>query len=233
MKLSKERLKLLIKEELSEAIAASMGDAGTRARAISIKDEWDNLGVNSERDSGAKDFLRSLWDNTGSNWAKNMGFTTGGRGDPAAEPWSAATISTAVDDDRVKSVRHSDYRNAAVGRRAEWDAADANSAEDVEFVAFSPEEIDSSPGDLRCHRRSGGTHCDVCIDPGCGTIIGGNVHQKVTERPASDAPEADMIIAKNARKNQLGEKLSITKQDLINLIKEEIQAAAICGVVSK
>jgi peptidoglycan hydrolase-like protein with peptidoglycan-binding domain len=200
MKLSKERLKQLIKEELNEAIAASKGDAGIRNRAEKLKDEWDSLGVNSERDRGAKDFLRSLWDSTDSSWARNMGFTTGGKGDPASKPWSAATISTAVDDSKVKSIRHSDYRKAAAQRRKQWDDADDGAEEEIEFVAFKPEEIDAAPGDLRCHKRKGGTHCDICMDPYCVTIVGGNVEQKVTQRDSASAPTADMIIAKNARK---------------------------------
>ena len=193
----------MINEDLSEVLAHSSGDTGIRDRAKKLKQQWDSLGIktkrNPESDKAAKSFLRSLWDNTGSSWAKPYG--TGGKKDPAGPAWSAATISTIVDDPKVRSIRHSDYRKGAKKRRKVWDKLPDNEKQDVEFVAFKPKEVETRPGDLRCYPRTGGTHCDICMDDGCTHIVGGNVEDDLASRNSSQAPKADMYIVRTATKS--------------------------------
>ena len=189
---------------IEEAVAFSLGDANTQKRAGRVKAKWDALDIKNTRrpesDPAADDFLRTLWDNTESSWAKSKGLTTGGKGDPAGPAWSAATISTIVDDPGFQdSIRHSDYRKQGQTNRKKWDAASDEDKSKIDWVAFKPDEIETAPGDLRCYPREGGTHCDVCMDAECGTIVGGNIGDDLVSRGSSSAPEPDMYIVKNAK----------------------------------
>ena len=200
MKITQSQLRYLI----VEIIATSSGNPTIRQRAATLKQKWDALPIKNtkrpEADPAAKKFLRSLWDKTEHPWAKSKGFTTGGEGDPAEKAWSAATISTIVDDDAVKSIRHSDYRDAAWQRRKRWNAAHDDEKPDIKFVAFKPGEIEPKAGDIRCYKRTGGTHCDICMDDNCKTVVGGNIGDSLTRRSSSSAPKADMYIVSKAKK---------------------------------
>jgi len=232
MKITRKQLRQIIREA---AIATSQGDAGVRNRARQLKSRWDSLDIQNTRrpeaDDAAEDFLRGLWDNTESSWAKNKGLTTGGKGDPAGPAWSAATISTIVDDEKVKSIRHSDYRKGGQERRKQWDSADPDAAKNIEWVAFEPDELEPMAGDLRCCKRIGGTHCDICMDAGCTQVVGGNVKDDLYY----GAPECekDMYIASSAEKieaesdeesdaTQGVAEMKITRSRLRQIIKEEL-----------
>ena len=139
-------------------------------------------------------------------------------------------------DEKVKSIRHSDYRKGGQERRKEWDSADPDAAKNIEWVAFKPDEIEPTSGDLRCYPRDGGTHCDICMDAGCSHIVGGNIGDDLVDRQSSSAPAADMYIASSAEKIEAesGEEsdddrgiaeMKITRSRLRQIIKEEVRRA--------
>ena len=120
------------------------------------------------------------------------------------------------------------------------------------YVAFRPEEYSPDIGDLVCNPRGksgyinfdptkkrfkagSGNHCDICIDPGCKNIAGGNVGGKVCKmlkaQPGCTAAikprgKYKMSITKNPNraKKKINEnkKINISRHQLRKLIQKLI-----------
>jgi len=197
MKITRKQLQTMIRESIK---AISSGSPDTASKALATLDVWNSVKSpdypdnRRERDPAVADMLADMWKATNrSSWEKYWKLSKQGSTEGA---WSAAFVSFVEDDPGFNdSIRHSDYMNAAEAEREKFDKG-----EDMfgKHVAFKPGEVETMPGDKRCHRRSGGKHCDVCLEPGCNSFIGGNIDNDIRIRTdGGDSPDATMFISKS------------------------------------
>ena len=188
MKITRRKLRSIIKEEFDRAYI-SAGSPETVAKALKTYVKWNEMrsdyGGPAERDPSLQGMLHKFWAATEEE---------GWEGTGPNEPWSAAFVSYVEDDDWfTPSIRHADYMDDAIISRIRMEKGYPESGE---HVAFSPEEIIPAPGDKRCYPRDGGNHCDICLDVGCKTVVGGNVGDDITIRSSDQAPSVSMFITK-------------------------------------
>tara|TARA_B100000131_G_scaffold214888_1_gene206627 strand:- start:411 stop:1211 length:801 start_codon:yes stop_codon:yes gene_type:complete len=200
MKITRRQLQSIIRESIK---AISSGSPETANKALATLDVWNSVKSpdypdnRRERDPAVADMLADMWKATNrSSWEKYWKLSKQGSPDGA---WSAAFISFVEDDPGFNdSIRHSDYMKAAEAEREKFDKGEDTFGK---HVAFKPGEIKTMPGDKRCHRRSGGKHCDVCLDPGCNSFIGGNIENDIRIRKdGGSSPKATMFISKSPTK---------------------------------
>jgi DNA polymerase III epsilon subunit-like protein len=198
MKLTRLQLRKIIRENIR---AVSSGSPAAAEKAKNTLDRWNSVKTpefdddRRERDPAVADMLADMWRSTNrGSWKKYWELSKKGSDDGA---WSAAFISYVEDDPSfIGSIRHSEYMDAAEVERERFDKGENTAGK---HVAFYPGEIETMPGDKRCHKRSGGKHCDVCLDPGCDSFIGGNIDNDIRIRSDGSEGVSDpiMFIAKS------------------------------------